>query len=111
MRWVYGSMLIETVKTNEDVDLWCTVVLVVMPAVSVAAIVTVVVVVATIALIVAPLVEAIVAAIVAAVVDLKLAAIRKMNVHKEELWSPKINLTIVPPPQIIGVTNVKKTLR
>ena len=41
--------------------------------------------VATIALIVAPLVEAIVAAIVAEVVDLKLAAIRKMNVHKEEV--------------------------
>ena len=112
MRWVYGSMPIETLKTNEDVDLWCTVVvLVVMPAVSVAAIVAVVVVVATIALIVAPLVEAIVAAIVAEVVDLKLAAIRKMNVHKEEVWSPKINLTIVmivPPPQIIGVTNVQK---
>ena len=86
-----------------------------MPAVSVAAIVAVVVVVATIALTVAPLVEAIVAAIVAEVVNLKLAAIRKMNVHKEEICSPKINLTIVmivPPPQIIGVTNVqKKTLR
>ena len=77
MRRVNGSMPIETVKTNEDVGLWLTVVLVVMPAVAVAEIVAVVVV-ATIALIVALLVEAIVAAIVAAVVNLKSAAIRKM---------------------------------